>query len=1151
MRRALALAAALAVVHAAPAAAQFDPGYEASNFSKTNERAAIHSTPGYQALLARVTAANSTEAAAIAAADPERSFVGQTACWTYGETCAGDARLYDWQPKDYGQVEPVVFGARNGATLSGRVWLTRAGPARRPGVVIVNGSVQASETLYWFAAQTLAKAGYVVLTFDPQDQGRSDSQGEAPDQQEGFPAQSDGRPFFDGAQDALDFFLSTPAAPYRPRPSCNSGTSHVPKQARRAAQGLNAAYNPLWQLIDASRIGIAGHSFGAAGVSYVGQRDARVKAVVAWDALREPVADGVRSPIGRCVDAAERAPAEITKPALNLTADYFIPPAPNASEPDYEAKAAASKAYSAAGVDTGSIAVRGGTHYEFSWIPDPAFGATLRGADLTTWYTTAWFDAYVKGDPTAMRRLRTNRWRADAPSAAVDPDGDANMMSRYHRSRLDIGRGGERFVCEDLRAGCPGLLADDGAGKDYDYLSIVTTPDAGPASGGVGGAPSCVAAAAVQGASARPRGRGVRVRGARAHDGRGVPPDARRADHEPAARGEVPAPYARLHLERPRDAPRPPHAGGGVYTARFRAAGGALKHVTRLRRANGRYARGGTFRTRAGCGAIRDATLAPPGLRRPRGQAARHPVPAQHGRARRGPRAARQAHRPPLPGPATPGRPRVQAPPAGERDPPRSPPRRDHGPPGRRARPDAPPHRPPPLTEWHLRSLPGNADATRRSRTRPLPPYKRKPLRLPARPPTPSAPATERAALHTRRVPPRCMRSRTSRGRGVGARRRGRRPAAGHVRAGARGRPCSTRSCGSTAPRPGPRSSCPRALRGRRTLPVTVGALIRYRETPVGPYHEVLGSPVLLLGPARPAACVPFIAVDSLASVHGGRENWQLPKTLARFDWPEQPRGGFELDAEGRGWSVHATVRPRAARFPFAASRATARSRPRARRSRSTAAGAAARGSPPWSSRPAARRCRAGCAPAATPRSCSRAPAWSCAPRSLAEGSGTAHVGRWGGRPALAVRSVAVASDAASARGPRAAGSSRRGPHPASPLPPFNEPAGGSAVRVHDHAPLLRAEARPAQPPVARARQPVRQRLAVHDLHAREALLAQHRAQRGQVRAPPVRCVAGDLVARVERHRRPPQVEQVGVGLDDQQPVADASRPARAPPTGA
>ena len=118
---------------------------------------------------------------------------------------------------------------------------------------------------------------------------------------------------------------------------------------------------------------------------------------------------------------------------------------------------------------------------------------------------------------------------------------------------------------------------------------------------------------------------------------------------------------------------------------------------------------------------------------------------------------------------------------------------------------------------------------------------------------------------------------------------------------------------------PGAGERLPAALRGRRSLPLTIGALIRYRETPVGPYREVLASPTLLLGPRGPEACVPFIAVDSPASVHGGRENWALPKTLARFDWPEEPRGGFELDAEGRGWSVHATVHARPRRLPFAA----------------------------------------------------------------------------------------------------------------------------------------------------------------------------------------------------------------------------------------
>src|SRR4051794_1798576 len=474
--------ATVALVAACAATAQaLDPDVEAQNFAKGQERQAIYNTPEYRLLLSQISNQNEAAAVAMQAADPERNFQGHL-CARGDDGCAGDVRLYDWQAKGYGIVQPVLFTARSGATLSGHVWATRSGPASRPAISITNGSVQADERLYWFVAQTLAKDGFVVLTWDPQGQGQSDERGEAPDESEGSPAQSDGRPFFDGTEDALNFLLSTPAHPYVPVPSCSSGTSHAAKQVRRVGAGLDAAYNPFWQLIDPSRVGIAGHSYGAAGVSYIGQWDPRVKTIVAFDNLggtdpnQSTGASGGGPEEQPCPgNPAARTPVPITKPALGMSADYFIPPVPNKSDPDPLAKSKQSLLYSKAGVDSGEVIIRGGTHYDFDWIPNVGFPATLRGADEIAWYTTAWFDKYLKGDPTADRRLITNRWRNVADEAAVDPNHDANMFSFYYRSRLDIGlSGGGRFNCENMRPGCPGMVDDDGYPGDYSYLKIDT-----------------------------------------------------------------------------------------------------------------------------------------------------------------------------------------------------------------------------------------------------------------------------------------------------------------------------------------------------------------------------------------------------------------------------------------------------------------------------------------------------------------------------------------------------------------------------------------------------------------------------------------------------------------------------------------------------
>ena len=121
-----------------------------------------------------------------------------------------------------------------------------------------------------------------------------------------------------------------------------------------------------------------------------------------------------------------------------MSADYGLPPTPNTSLPDPNAKSTWSLNYSKAGVDTGEIIIRGGSHLDFSFIPNQAFGASLRGPDMIDWYTTAWFDKYLKLAPGADAELLTQRWRDDPIEAGIDPNHDGNAFSFYYWSRLDI-----------------------------------------------------------------------------------------------------------------------------------------------------------------------------------------------------------------------------------------------------------------------------------------------------------------------------------------------------------------------------------------------------------------------------------------------------------------------------------------------------------------------------------------------------------------------------------------------------------------------------------------------------------------------------------------------------------------------------------------
>ncbi len=374
-------------------------------------------------------------------------------CHGWDQQCAGDpfrypdapgARGADWYGP-VGDVTPVAFYDRGGARLSGRVWKPAEayaaasctlghGNARRPmqrfpGAVLINGSAQAPEPVYWWAAQALVEACYTVMTFDPRGQGRSDNQ--TPGGEQG----SNANPiiFEQGLVDAIEFFFATGERPYP-----HTGSAPADR------------VNPHAAALDRDRFAILGHSLGARGVSSVQGYDAPgalrwteagsgavldanpVDVAVAWDNLGDPAnPNGGFGPPEGTPGASEFAaygPQNLSAivprvPVMGQSADYYLAPTPHLRAPDPMEKSQGYLAWQAAGQPVFQINIRGGTHYEWSLIPtfpasawglDPASGQmtdTLGwGNPMAKHFTVAWLDYWLKrpeepGAKDALARL--------------------------------------------------------------------------------------------------------------------------------------------------------------------------------------------------------------------------------------------------------------------------------------------------------------------------------------------------------------------------------------------------------------------------------------------------------------------------------------------------------------------------------------------------------------------------------------------------------------------------------------------------------------------------------------------------------------------------------------------------------------------------
>jgi hypothetical protein len=393
-----------------------------------------------------------------------------------------------------GRIAPVRFANRYGAELVGDVFAPlpgardpytgRALTGPFPAVVITPGSVQGSERMYWWLAEDLAERGYVVLTYDTQGQGRSETFPHQPPpplapnvpgqkvtpnvpfcdplmpaaQYEsngcpGVPSQQASN-FVVGTEDAISFLLSTPSKRYR-------GTS-----------------DPYWQQIDrrpnptptapgrTAKVAVIGHSLGAFAVSFLQGKDSRISTIVALDKL----SSGATNPPGTQLPATTPV-----VPALGVQSEYGFTvapyfanggssltpqPQPMNQAPDPRRELATGfDAWRSAGVDSMVVVPRSSTHLEYTDIP-LALPASRYGQDLASHYVQAWLDKYLKDDPSADAALLASAFRYLEPTSSgawkpVTLDRDAHLSYQFCSAYAWTRAGGGRASNGDINGvGC-------------------------------------------------------------------------------------------------------------------------------------------------------------------------------------------------------------------------------------------------------------------------------------------------------------------------------------------------------------------------------------------------------------------------------------------------------------------------------------------------------------------------------------------------------------------------------------------------------------------------------------------------------------------------------------------------------------------------
>jgi dienelactone hydrolase len=295
---------------------------------------------------------------------------------------------------------------------------------RFPGIVFNDGIASIQQHYYWIAERLVA-SGYIVLTYDPVGQGRSEGNmvdlfGVT------LPKASPciGLSACIDAQDMTRWFTGR----WIVRVADNG-----PRAEPRQDPARNAA-NPVLPILDTSRVGMSGHSMGA------------ITTLAYTKALGEGHGYDGRPvpPLRAAVPLSGMLPTHASVPTEFITSDYDGSPttiAPEVAGVELGGRGEGIGYHSIKGgydtlrksSDRGPLSLlvlEGGVHEDF--VSQPPIFRTTWSLGLGGWYTAAWFDCWVKGVPAACVRARTPVTHlSKAYASEQDPDGPKGLQPSW------------------------------------------------------------------------------------------------------------------------------------------------------------------------------------------------------------------------------------------------------------------------------------------------------------------------------------------------------------------------------------------------------------------------------------------------------------------------------------------------------------------------------------------------------------------------------------------------------------------------------------------------------------------------------------------------------------------------------------------------